>query len=82
MECLEHVEVLPWPARSPDLSIIEHVWDDIGRGLSPSTNLRDLEGQLQQLWTNLPQERIQRLFDTIPNRIRACIAARGSATPY
>lgn len=29
-----NVTVLPWPARSPDLSPKEHVWDMIGRRLS------------------------------------------------
>ncbi|GBO29914.1 Transposable element Tc1 transposase [Araneus ventricosus] len=28
---LQSVHMLPWPARSPDLSSIEHVWDIIGR---------------------------------------------------
>ncbi|GBL91237.1 hypothetical protein AVEN_195124-1 [Araneus ventricosus] len=30
---LQSVDMLPWPARSPDLSPIEHVWDIIGRQL-------------------------------------------------
>lgn len=82
MDCLRHADVLPWPARSPDLSIIEHVWDQLGRQLRPSANLGVLEAQLQQLWADLPQERIQRLYDSIPHRIAACLQARGGATPY
>ena len=26
-----HIRVLPWPALSPDLSPIEHLWDEHGR---------------------------------------------------
>ncbi|GBM11594.1 hypothetical protein AVEN_180144-1 [Araneus ventricosus] len=28
---LRHVQILPWPARSSDLSPIEHVWDQLKR---------------------------------------------------
>ncbi|GFV65914.1 uncharacterized protein TNCV_1365291 [Trichonephila clavipes] len=31
MSCLTACQRLPWPARSPDLSSIEHVWDMMGR---------------------------------------------------
>ncbi|GFX80814.1 transposable element Tcb2 transposase [Trichonephila clavipes] len=29
-DCLRTVSTPPWPARSPDLSLIEHIWDHLG----------------------------------------------------
>ncbi|GFV69458.1 hypothetical protein TNCV_2778731 [Trichonephila clavipes] len=44
-----------WPARSPDLSLIEHVWDALGRQLQPSRDTGELTAQMQRLWQDLPQ---------------------------
>ncbi|GFU71554.1 transposable element Tc1 transposase [Trichonephila clavipes] len=33
MNSLTACQTLPWPARAPDLSQIEHVWDMMGRRL-------------------------------------------------
>ncbi|GFW24021.1 hypothetical protein TNCV_4950651 [Trichonephila clavipes] len=30
----QHMQLLPWPAYSPDMSPIEHVWDLVGRRLA------------------------------------------------
>lgn len=56
---------LQWPARILELSIIEHMSNDSGRGLCPSIKPHDLKVQRQQLWTNLLQGRIQWLAEAI-----------------
>ncbi|GFS75992.1 transposable element Tcb2 transposase [Trichonephila clavipes] len=35
--------VVPWPARSSDLSPIEHNWDHLGRRVGNPTSLNELE---------------------------------------
>ncbi|GFX88928.1 transposable element Tcb2 transposase [Trichonephila clavipes] len=40
---LRSVTTLPWPARSPDLSLIEHIWDNVGRRVGHPMSLNELE---------------------------------------
>ncbi|GFU81708.1 uncharacterized protein TNCV_3086201 [Trichonephila clavipes] len=54
-KCLQGYDVLPWPARLPDLSPIEHVCDALGRQLQPSRDTGELTAQMQRLWQDLPQ---------------------------
>ncbi|GFV10365.1 transposable element Tcb2 transposase [Trichonephila clavipes] len=81
-QCLQGYDVLPWPARSSDLSPIEHVWDALGRQLQPSRDTGELTAQMQRLWQDLPQGVISDLIESMPRRISACIAARGAFTTY
>ncbi|GFW90683.1 transposable element Tc1 transposase [Trichonephila clavipes] len=47
MNCLIAYQTLPWPARSPDPSLIEHVRDMMGRRLHLPGNVDDLARQLE-----------------------------------
>ncbi|GFV50624.1 transposable element Tcb1 transposase [Trichonephila clavipes] len=42
VNCLTACQTLPWSARTPDLSSIEHVWDMIGRRLHLPGHVDDL----------------------------------------
>jgi hypothetical protein len=76
------IRLLPWPVNSPDLNPIEHVWDFLGkrvrrRQLRPET-LNGLRVALQEEWAQIPQDYIQ----SMPNRLRDVIRARGGNTLY
>ncbi|GFU89368.1 hypothetical protein TNCV_1783501 [Trichonephila clavipes] len=41
--CLHTVTNLPWPARIPDLSLIEQIWNHLGRRVGHHTSLNERE---------------------------------------
>ena len=82
----EHIQTLPWPAFSPDMSPIEHLWDELGRRVHnrqpQPADIHQLQAALVEEWRAIPQVRIQRLLQSMRRRILACIAARGGHTRY
>ncbi|GFV76171.1 transposable element Tcb2 transposase [Trichonephila clavipes] len=79
---LRHFQTLPWPARSPDLSPVEHVWDQLKRQMPSCHSVYDLDLVVQDLWAHLPQDNISCLINSMPDRVAACIAAGGGSTRY
>lgn len=77
---------LQWPARSPDMNPIEHVWDMLKRRVRalphPPETLRDLKSALTVVWEEIPQEEIKNILQSMPERMQAVIAARGGNTRY
>ncbi|GFU79445.1 DDE_3 domain-containing protein [Trichonephila clavipes] len=59
-ECLqsEDISLMDWPAYSPDLNPIEHVWDILGRRMAPlqlpPICLPELRRALLDEWCNIP----------------------------
>ncbi|GFW90864.1 transposable element Tcb1 transposase [Trichonephila clavipes] len=56
---LRHFQTLPWPARSPDLSPVDHVSDQLKRQMPSCHSVHDLELAVQDLWAHLPQDNIR-----------------------
>ena len=67
----EAVTSIHWPAMSPDLNHIEHIWD-----------IRQLEAVLHREWQQLSQQDIRRLTGGMRRGVEAVIQARGGYTRY
>jgi transposase len=82
----EAVTSVPWPAMSPDLNPIEHIWDMLGHRIQalelPVQNIRQLEAALHWEWQQLSQQDIQRLTGGMRHRVEAVIQAHGGYTQY
>lgn len=78
------VRILPWPARSPDLNPIEHVWDILGRRMQHHAcqNLNQLFEALKEEWHSIPQEDLDGLIWSMPRRVGGVISERGGHTKY
>ena len=80
-----NANILPWPAVSPDMNPIEHIWDYLGRKVRARGNvhnLRDLENALIQEWNNIPNVDIRRYVRSMRGRLAACIISGGGHTRY
>lgn len=80
------IRTMNWPARSPDLNPIEHVWDNLKRAVyarNPSpTTVAALRTALSEEWDNIPQDLLKTLIKSMRNRLESVIRARGGNTPY
>ena len=80
-----NVNVLPWPAVSPDMNPIEHIWDYLGRKVRArgnEHNLRDLENALIQEWNNIPNIVVRRYVRSMRGHLAAFLNIRGGHTRY
>ena len=77
---------LDWPPYSPDLSPIEHLWDQLGRQVQqrqppPATRVQ-LTRTLEKEWNNIPIRRIKVLMNSMTRKITAMTRANGRHTRY
>lgn len=85
---LEEVRIstMDWPALSPDLNPIEHLWDVLKRRVRDRnhvpSNITELKAALLEEWERIPQELIKKLIGSMKNRLQNVIRARGGNTKY
>ncbi|GFS60713.1 transposable element Tcb2 transposase [Trichonephila clavipes] len=82
----EGIVGMEWPACSPDMNPIEHVWDALERRVAgrqpPPQTLQELERALLEEWDRILQLVSNSLIDSMPQRCSTLLAVRGNHTPY
>ena len=77
---------MEWPAKSPDLSIIENIWLYKKRELQKSavdiTTKNDLLREIQSVWRNIELDYMRNLYQTIPDRLNDVIEMKGHLTKH
>ena len=81
-----NVEVLEWPARSPDLNIIESVWGLLARDVYANARQFDSVNQLREAikaaWNRFSVEQIKKLYASCLLSIVAVIQRHRDITHY
>ncbi len=81
-----HVERLDWPAQSPDLNPIEHLWNHLKRQLNgyecQPKGMHELWERVETEWSKIPQEVCEGLVESMPQRIEEVLKAKGGYTRY
>lgn len=79
------VQLLPnWPPNSPDLSPIENVWawvDAEVAGMGCKT-FEEFCKAVDKTFASVPESMLKNLFDSIPKRLKTCIAHKGHSTGF
>ena len=80
------IQRMEWPARSPDMNPIEHLWDLLerrvcGRPQVPQT-VADLRQALIHKWRNIPQADISNLINSMRRRCMELLREHGGHTHY
>ena len=80
------IQLLEWPAQSPDLNPIEQLWQYLKRQLatyeSEPVSVHKLWERVEKEWGEIPVEVCTNLIDSMPKRIAAVIKAKGGHTKY
>ena len=80
----KEIVMMNWPPQSPDMSLIENVWNELKfrlRGKAYS-NKEKLWKDLQREWKLISKEYIRGLYDSLPRRLQALKKSKGNHTIY
>ena len=85
-----HIQLQSWPGNSPDLNPLENAWHLLKvrlrkRFRDPRRRPHSEEEWIraaQEEWMRIPTKVMNKLVDSVPRRIRACIKAHGGPTKY
>lgn len=73
-----------WPPQSPDLNPIEQVWDLLDSKIDKTkkTSVKEFWKEMDKAWNSITKEELRKYINTMPDRCKAVIAAKGGHTRY
>ena len=73
-----------WPAKSPDINLIENVWSRMEMLLNRDRvkSVYGFKRSVIRVWDKISQEYISSLYESLPSRLQAVIEADGWQTRY
>ena len=79
-------DAMPWPAQSPDLNPIENLWSIIKRRISRKRYIiktaEEMGIAVQKEWDSLTEADYLSCVDSMQERVRRCLKARGGHIKY
>ena len=81
-----NIDVLEWPAVSPDLNPIENLWGilarQVYRGGRQFKNSLELKNRIRGAWQEISIETLQNLINSMPKRMFDVVLNKGKQTKY
>ncbi len=81
-----NIKTFTWPPQSPDLNVIEHMWWRLKERLNSyptkPSNKGELWQRIEEQWEMFTADDCRSLIDTMPQRIRDVIKAKGGPTRW
>src|SRR5436305_6088250 len=82
----QKITVLSWPAQSPDLNPIEHLWAHLKKKLGEYERapggILELWERVQEEWDKIEPQVCQNLIESMPRRVAALVEAKGGYIKY
>jgi len=82
----QDIQVLSWPAQSPDLNPIEHLWHHLKVRLATyekkAKSVHELWERCDKEWNSITPDTCRKYINTMPARVKAVIKAKGGNTKF
>ena len=79
-----NIQLLEWPAYSPDLNPIENIWGNIKNNLGSKVynKIESIKSDIEDYWKIWASNYSTKAIETMKKRIDACILLKGKRTGY
>ena len=80
------IPLLQWPPQSPDMNLIESIWNVIGRRINSRNilpaSLSELKLIIKEEWERISQKELEDLIKSMPKRLEELRKAKGGQTKF